>query len=91
MNSGAATSFRSLGQRIQGFIERRFFRHGYDGAKTLEALAATARYEVALNQLTAELVRVIQEPEQVVVWLAPVDGPTDRSIDGRSRESDDRP
>ena len=71
-----AALFLPLRRRVQGVIDRRFFRRKYDAEKTLAAFAATARNETDLDALTAELVRVIQEtmqPEHVSVWLRPVE------------------
>ena len=59
---------------MQDLIDRRFYRRKYNAAKVLQGFAATARDETDLDQLTAELARVIQEtmePESVSVWLMP--------------------
>ncbi len=67
-----AALFLPLRRRVQGIIDRRFFRQKYDAEQVLARFAATARDETDLDALTAELVHVIQEtmqPETVSVWL----------------------
>jgi hypothetical protein len=69
-----AALFLPLRRRVQGVIDRRFFRQKYDAEQVLAQFAATARDETDLDALTVELVRVIQEtmqPETVSVWLRP--------------------
>jgi hypothetical protein len=67
-----AALFNPLRQRVQTFIDRRFFRQKYDAQQVLAQFTQTARDETDLQRLTAELTRVVQEtlqPEQVNVWL----------------------
>jgi predicted component of type VI protein secretion system len=67
-----AALFNPLRTRLQTFIDRRFYRQKYDAQQILAQFAQTARDEVAIDALQAELVRVVQEtmqPDQINVWL----------------------
>jgi hypothetical protein len=73
-----AALFAPLRRRVQGFIDRRFYRRRYDAEKTLAAFAQFTRDETDLEMLTAEVLRVTEEtmqPEQVTLWLNLTIGP----------------
>jgi small basic protein len=70
-----AALFNPWRHQLQRFIDRRFYRHKYDAARVLSAFTTHLRDEVDLDELSDDLMTVVQEtvqPATVSLWIKAV-------------------
>jgi len=64
--------FQPVRKRVQGAVDRRFYRAKYDAERTLDVFAARLRDQIDLASLQRELLGAVSEtvqPAQAGVWL----------------------
>ena len=69
---GVAALFNPLRRRIQGFIDRRFYRRRFDAALLLAEFGRTVRDEVDLGKMQETLLGTVQDtlqPAHLSLWL----------------------
>jgi hypothetical protein len=77
-----AALFVPLRNRLQAFVDQRFYRRKYDAARVLAQFGVSLRHDVNLDQLTEGLLAVVDktmQPSHAALWLAPGVGPSRRS------------
>lgn len=67
-----AALFRPLRARVQGFIDRRFYRSKYDSTEALKSFSTRLRDEIEVDVVSSDVLGVVQDtlqPRHASVWL----------------------
>jgi hypothetical protein len=67
-----AALFAPMRNRLQGLIDKRFYRQKYDAARTVDAFSARLLDQVGLDAIVTELLAVVHEtvqPAHASLWL----------------------
>lgn len=69
-----AALFRPIRSRTQTFIDKRFYRHKYDTARTLDDFSVRLRDQLDLDTLSNELLTLVSQtlkPAHASLWIRP--------------------
>ncbi len=69
-----AAVFQPARRRVQRVVDRRFNRHRYDAARTIDGFSSRLRQQVDLDTLSSELLAVVDQtmqPTRTSLWLRP--------------------
>ncbi|MGH3088052.1 MAG: hypothetical protein ACRDSJ_12125 [Rubrobacteraceae bacterium] len=72
-----AALFTPFRRFLQNFTDRRFYRKRYDARETLASFSARLRDETDLDDLTGDLVSIVEktmQPEHASLWMRPPEG-----------------
>jgi hypothetical protein len=70
-----AVLFNPLRNRVQDFINSRFYRRRYDAARALKDFSKNLAFEVEPEKLIGQMLKVVEDtiqPETISLWLMPI-------------------